>query len=830
MTFVRRGFLPAIPAFALLIAGLPGSWTPSAAQDTTAQDTAEAKKKADETSAESAATKPDDAPDAKEATVEIKPVDEKEREKSAETAKPEDQKDKSQSAEAEKPDTGNDAEKSDATAETKPADDTANDNPAETAKSEDDASRKDESQTADTDKPDTGNDAEKNEATAETKPAEDGANDDAAETAKSDDDTNENAAETAKSDEDAGKEDDKTDTAATSEDNAQSDTGDDAEKTADKPDDSAAEETAAAPESVDVPKADPLIIAVREHFADPEFAKSTNEADRAAATAFYQARSDAPLWVSGSSFTSAADTMIAEIKKADTWGLDASKYTLPELSGGATEADVSKAEAELTLAALQYAREARGGRINPQVINTTFDQTAPVKEPKVVLADLAKSSDAAAYLRDLHPKNYQFLRLKKVLADLRTKAKGPEPDVDEALLVKIPAGRVISPGTNDPVVALLRKRLKVEASGETETLYDETLVEAVKEFQREAGEKPDGYVGRRTRAAMNGEAIDQPNFERDIQLVLNNMERWRWLPKELGSFYVWNNVPEFKTRAVKDDKRVYEERIVVGLPNWKTPAFSARMRTVVFNPTWGVPDGIKMKELRPQLRRASGYGGGGLFDELFGGGYGGASDVLRRHDLKVTYRGRPVNPNSVDWNSVDIRRFQFTQPSGPRNVLGRVKFLFHNKHDVYLHDTTAKHLFAKSKRTYSHGCMRLKDPDRFAELLLAEDKGWSENQVQSRFAGGNLNEVKIDKTIWVHTTYFTAVVDDDGKLNKFADVYGYESRMTEALSGKKMNFYVPPAVADAGQTSNRSRQRPRKRKKQYTQDPLAEAISGLFAN
>lgn len=768
MTFVRRGFLPAIPAFALLIAGVPGGWSPTFAQDATSETAAEAKKETEETSGNETAKKPDANPDA---------------DKDQDTAGTAPDGETNRSA------ASDDDDKDETSADAKPGDDDAKSTSADTEKSED--------------------------ATADAKPA--------------DGEADASSTDTAKSEDEADEKDDKTDTAAKPEDDTTSDASDDAKETADKPDEASPTDTATA-EPVDVPKADPLIIAVRENFADTEFAKNTNEADRDAATAFYQARSDAPLWVSGNSFNSAAEAVIAEIKKADTWGLDASKYTLPELSNGATEADVAQAEAQLTLAALQYAREARGGRINPQVINTTFDQSPPVKEPGVVLGDVAKSADAAAYLRDLHPKNYQFLRLKKALADLRIKAKGPEPEVDEALLVKIPPGRVISPGANDPAVALLRKRLKVEGSEETENLYDEKLVEAVKEFQREAGEKPDGYVGRRTRAALNGDAIDQPNFERDIQLVINNMERWRWLPQDLGEFYVWNNVPEFKARAIKEDKKVYEERIVVGLPSWKTPAFSARMRTVVFNPTWGVPDGIKMKELRPQLRRASGYGGGGgLFGELFGGGYGGASDVLRRHGLNVTYRGRSVNPNSVDWNSVDIRRFQFTQPPGPRNVLGKVKFLFNNKHDVYLHDTTAKHLFKKSRRAYSHGCMRLQDPDRFAELLLQEDKGWSSGQVQSRFAGGNLNEVKIDKNIWVHTTYFTTVVGDDGKLNKFADVYGYEGRMTEALSGKSMSFYVPPPVAEA-ESSSAPRQRQRKRKKQYTQDPLTEAISGLFAN
>lgn len=579
------------------------------------------------------------------------------------------------------------------------------------------------------------------------------------------------------------------------------------------------------------PPTDPVVLATIEKLKDSAVSGKAAEPDRDAAVAFYSARTEGPIWAKADGGLSAAgEAVVAEIRKADDWGLTAANFTLPQ--NGAAAAD---AEATVALAVLQYAREARGGRISPTALSPAMDMTPKLKEPKVVLDESAKASNADAYLRDLHPKHEQFKRLREALLKLRAPSEPPPPE-DEALSVKLPAGKVIKPGMQHPGISLLRRRLKVMAEAGNETIYDPQLQEAVMAFQRSSGITANGFVGKSTRAALNGDdaTAGKPDAARDVQRIVNNMERWRWLPEDMGAFHIWNNIPEFKTRALRDGKQVYEERIVVGLPQWTTPIFSAQMRTIVFHPEWGVPDGIKQKELAPALRRSSGGGGNNFFEDLFGGGGGGnsSSAVLRRHDLKVSMNGRPVDPDSVNWNSVDIRRFQFTQPSGAKNVLGIVKFLFPNKHDVYMHDTTAKALFKQNMRAYSHGCMRVQNPVQFAELLLQQDKGWSPEQVDQRFNMGGLNEVKIDKPIWVHTTYFTAVVDDGGKLNTFADVYGYEPRIAAALSGKQYRFETPPQIAEVDPDAPPAATTQKRRKQQrVTQtDPLTEAITGLFAN
>ncbi|HWE19384.1 MAG TPA: L,D-transpeptidase family protein [Hyphomicrobiaceae bacterium] len=267
--------------------------------------------------------------------------------------------------------------------------------------------------------------------------------------------------------------------------------------------------------------------------------------------------------------------------------------------------------------------------------------------------------------------------------------------------------------------------------------------------------------------------------------ILVNMERWRWLPADLGAFYVWNNVPEFVTRVVRRGETIHSDKIVAGQPDWATPAFSADLKTIVFHPGWVVPDGIKRKELLPRLRDSSQSGLVRLFT-----GAKSSRAMLEQHGLQVYYQGRPIDPDQVDWSKGDIGAFDFRQPPGPTNPLGSIKFMFPNRHDVYMHDTPERGLFARSFRGLSHGCMRVAAPLRLAAILLAQDKGWSEQQVESLLSGGT-SEVQLTTRIPVHMTYFTAMVDRQGELQTFGDLYGLDTRMGEVLFGAKVPFVTP---------------------------------------
>ena len=582
------------------------------------------------------------------------------------------------------------------------------------------------------------------------------------------------------------------------------------------------------------PPADPIVASVRQKL--PDAAKGANPDDATALIAYYGELIGSPIWISTSGFTAKAKAAVDEIGKADDWGLSASDFQVPQVAAGDLSPEAAAdSEIKLAIAVLKYARYARGGRINPMAISQLVDQTPPVRDPKVVLTEIAAADAPDAYLRSLHPKHEQFELLRQALLKARGgNEKVEEPVEDPALAVKIPPGRSIVSGVKDPQVALLRQRLKVPADdAANETVYDAKLQEAVREFQRTSGLRPDGVVGNGTRNVLNGSGRpkrESPTTESRIERIRINMERWRWLPEQLGKLYVWDNVPEFLTRVVKDDKVIHTDKIIVGQPSWPTPAFSADMKMIVFHPSWGVPDGIKVKELWPLLRNSS---GGGLFG-IFGGGYSSQA-VLEAYQLRAYQNGRPVDANQVDWSSANIRSFSFQQPPGPKNVLGTVKFMFPNKHDVYMHDTPERNLFVKSFRALSHGCMRVEEPRRLAEILLAEDKGWSPEKTRSMFNGYSA-EVPLDTHIPVHVTYMTARVDSDGKLHTFGDFYGLDSRTAAALTGRSMRFEQPTYADDVVASGDdpgspiQSTQRKQARKKQYQGTPtLADAITGIFS-
>jgi L,D-transpeptidase YcbB len=486
-----------------------------------------------------------------------------------------------------------------------------------------------------------------------------------------------------------------------------------------------------------------------------------------AVSAAYAARRDEAIWVTPTGLSAKGASAVAEIKKAGDWGLEASDYVLPSLPDGTAatvelpRAELADAELKIAFAVLAYGRDARGGRImDPsKQLSSYLDRAPQLVEPSILLTELAESDDPGELLRKLHPQHAQFEKLRQKYLELRTKAAGVRE------IVRLPdSGPKLVPGIKHREVGLLRERLGVSVASAggvsaDETEYDAALVEAVKAFQEKNGQKPDGIVGRNTRAALND--FDAP----DPQRLLANMEQWRWMPADMGDVYINVNIPEFMVRVVDHGNVVLEERVVTGQTDKQTPVFSDQLETIFFHPRWNVPESIKVLELYPSLAR-----GGGSF---------------QRQGLKMMRNGREVSASSVDWGQADIRNFDVYQPSGPGNVLGDVKFVFPNKHGVYLHDTSAKALFNEPSRTFSHGCMRVQNPLRLAETLLTLDKGWPADRVTEILdREPDETPVQIDKKIPVHVTYFTIVIGDDGQEHIFKDVYGHEQRIKLALAGK----------------------------------------------
>jgi L,D-transpeptidase YcbB len=261
----------------------------------------------------------------------------------------------------------------------------------------------------------------------------------------------------------------------------------------------------------------------------------------------------------------------------------------------------------------------------------------------------------------------------------------------------------------------------------------------------------------------------------DIKRILMNMERWRWMPQDLGPLYVWLNTPEFMLYVVKDGETVFQDKTLVGTIGYATPVFSADMKTIVFNPDWVAPPSVLQDKLLPALRR-----------KYF--------NILESNKLRVSYQGKPVDPTKVDWNRVNIHSYTFSQKSGPKNVLGKAKFLYPNKHIVYMHDTLSyrQKVFKEKRRDIGYGCVRMAKPRQFAELMLAEDKEWPASKVKDLWDNGVNSAVGLDADPPVHTTYFTAVVDEDGKVSTFTDLYGLDRKHAVALFGTAQGFPEPP--------------------------------------
>lgn len=522
-----------------------------------------------------------------------------------------------------------------------------------------------------------------------------------------------------------------------------------------------------------ITRADGIRMAVQSQLAEKFTVTTEHRKDeQGTLVEYYSNREQRLLWVDENGITPRGKAVISEIRRADDYGLRAADYKLPDADAfGSAENPtdwLAHAEIKISFAVLDYAHHARGGRIEPQRISKNLDPSLALPNPAEVIESIAIRSDPAAYLRSFQPNHPQFEALRKKLIELRG---GKTEKVKE--VVRIPDGPTLKLGVEDSQVALLRQRLDIPA-GENENLYDEAVLAAVRQFQADHSTHADGMVGPGTRRVLNEphKRDAGTNKQARITAILLNMERWRWLPQDLGAFYIAANIPEFTLRVFKEEEVVHSTRIVVGKTNTQTPIFSNEMRTLVFGPYWHVPNSIKVEEIRPYLRQEASW--------FFGGG-GWNTGILQRQGLRVRYGGREIDPRSLDWDRIDIRSLEIYQPPGPTNVLGKVKFMFPNKHDVYLHDTTQKHLFSKQVRAESHGCVRVQNPDQLASIIMKRDQGWSPGRTRSALDNSYNNQIALREMLPVYLTYFTLKVNEDGSFSSFGDLYGHDARMAAAL-------------------------------------------------
>jgi L,D-transpeptidase YcbB len=292
-----------------------------------------------------------------------------------------------------------------------------------------------------------------------------------------------------------------------------------------------------------------------------------------------------------------------------------------------------------------------------------------------------------------------------------------------------------------------------------------------------------------------------------------NMEMWRWMHDDLGEMYLMANVPSYMIEVVKDGQTIHTERIVVGEIGKQTSIFTRSLKNIVLNPMWRVPESIKVNELWPSLLR-----GGGL---------------MRQYGLEVeTKDGRRLDWRTMDWRSLDIRNYEVVQPAGRKSVMGYVKFSFPSQHTIFMHDTPDKWMFNSKQRTLSHGCLRLRNPLRVAEIVLEHDKGWDAAKVQQLAKSGPMNnEIVMEKRIRMHLAYFTIWVDDSGALKTYSDIYGHEKRVTQALDGQwtkisKGRDHLAPVQPDRAHLAEKAQQKPAR----VSQSANDDFFSGFFGS
>jgi murein L,D-transpeptidase YcbB/YkuD len=462
-------------------------------------------------------------------------------------------------------------------------------------------------------------------------------------------------------------------------------------------------------------------------------------ADRSAMATFYGARDFAPLWTHDGRLTGQAKGVIARLKDAAADGLDPASYRVPEFPAGNPSA-LAIADVMLTNSVLTFARQLADGRIAPSRVYEQVDYGDHTPAPADILKTISEANKVDAAFESFNPPDRGFRALKHKLAELRGKPDGEKQTI-------IPLGHVIKPGAQDERVPLLRARLGIKGKSSEQT-YDRALVRAVQKLQESHGINPSGIVGRETLAVLN-----EPKSGQATDRIIANMERWRWMPRELGATYVMVNIPDYSLKLVHNNRAVWHTKIVAGKPATPTPLANASMDNVIVNPSWHVPQSIIQNELLPRYQEDP--------------------NIFDRMGLEVK-RGR-------DGNLVVV------QPPGAANALGQIKFNFPNKFQVYLHDTPEKRLFKAERRAFSHGCMRVENPTKFGELILhlgLKKNAPNAKQIEAMF-GSDEHVFKLADKPQVLLTYQTAFVDDAGKLQLRDDVYGFDGRIIDIMHGRE---------------------------------------------
>jgi murein L,D-transpeptidase YcbB/YkuD len=477
---------------------------------------------------------------------------------------------------------------------------------------------------------------------------------------------------------------------------------------------------------------------------------------------FYRQRKYKLLWSNEKGRLDRAYDLLHVIIKAKDEGLEPADYYLEEFSkywdstglGESVQLDLL-----LSAALYRYSKDVYSGRL----IASDLDPDWHIKNASLnvsrLFADVARKTSIARLLEQLPPPHAGYQSLKQQLQNFRELAQ-------QGGWQRLGWGPVLERGMQHEQVVPLRRRLKLTGDLAVDpfpdmNMYDRWLEEAVMHYQQRHGLEVDGKVGPQTRRSLNVMVSDR------IRQIRINMERWRWLPRELGKRYVMVNMTGYELYIMENGSEVLSMPVIIGKSYRSTPTFSGLISYMEYNPYWTIPKKLVLEDIVPRQLRDPSY--------------------LSRKSIKV-YKGwakaKEIDPKTVDWSNIDEDKFPYwmRQEPGPKNALGRVKFIFSNPYAVYLHGTPDRHLFDRVVRALSSGCIRVKDPVRLAAFLLNDGTQQKEEEVLENIHLGTNQSVTLPVAIPIYLLYWTAWVDQDGKMNFRHDVYGRDDRLNRLFS------------------------------------------------
>jgi murein L,D-transpeptidase YcbB/YkuD len=492
----------------------------------------------------------------------------------------------------------------------------------------------------------------------------------------------------------------------------------------------------------------------------------------------YRTRAYQPVWVLTEEPPPQADALLKAIRQAGQDGLKPEEYHLPEITALLSEwrtgvgsrvpfpvARQVDLELLLTDALVAYGSHLLNGRVNPEILYPAWASYSKDFHLSAVLENMMSGGSIEAALQHLTPQAPLYRNLMQALAVYTKIAEsGGWPTLSLSRNVQ-------KKEDHDHYLSLLRQRLILTGDLPSTELpdrigYDESLKAAVRRFQKRHGLQDDGEVGPATLRAMNVPA------EKRVEQIRINLERLRWLPEKIGDRHILVNIADFMLTVFQEGRVVMDMPIVVGKLEQRTFTFSAKMTYLELNPYWNIPKAIAKKEILADVQKDPEY--------------------LKKKKIRVIeyrrHEDREIDASTIEWSKIrpDKLRYSFRQDPGPGNALGRIKFMFPNKFNIYLHDTPERHLFKKTRRAFSHGCIRVANPIDLAEYLLKNEIGWDREKILTEIGRRKRKIVNLSSAMDIHIVYLTAWTDPQGQLQFRNDVYQGDAMLLEALNEKPL--------------------------------------------